>query len=159
MDPKKRNRPILIFILASMLAFSGCGPQTGTADPTMTPRITPSATASPTAAGQATNTPVVSGAAGKIITLADQGSTITLSRGDTVLLNLGEAYTWDITVSDPNVISREPNLTVVRGAQGVYAARQSGTAVLTAAGDPLCRQAKPACGMPSIQFKITVLVK
>jgi len=161
----KRNLSILIFILAGSLMISGCGQRPNTVNPTLTPRITQSETAAPTAVengnsvGQPTHTPVVSGGTGKIITLADQGSMLTISRGESFLLNLGEAYSWDVTVSDPNVLSRDTTITVVRGAQGVYAARQSGTAGLTAMGDPLCRQSKPACGMPSIQFKIAITVK
>jgi hypothetical protein len=79
--------------------------------------------------------------------------------GQSFLLKLGELYDWEVTVSDQNVVSRARNITVVRGAQGVYDALQAGTAKLTATGDPLCRQLTPACGMPSILFTVTVVVK
>jgi hypothetical protein len=73
-------------------------------------------------------------------------------------LKLGELYQWNIEIDRPEVVSRVPNIAVIRGAQGVYKANQPGTATLTADGDPLCRQAKPACGMPSRRFTIQVEV-
>jgi hypothetical protein len=75
------------------------------------------------------------------------------------LLQLGEEYTWDVSVSDQNVVSRVRNITVVRGAQGIYNALQAGTVTLSATGDPVCLQAKPPCAMPSIMFEIKVVVK
>ena len=95
----------------------------------------------------------------KIVTRDDQGKTITLNTGDSFLLQLGEQFTWDISISDQNVLSRVINIAVVKGAQGVYIAHQPGTVTLTANGDPLCRQSQPPCMMPSIAFKITVIVK
>ena len=95
----------------------------------------------------------------KIVTLADKGKTITLTSGESFLLQLGETYTWDISLSDESVISRVKNIAVIKGAQGVYKALKAGTVTLAANGDPLCRQSKPACGMPSILFEITIVVK
>ena len=97
--------------------------------------------------------------AGIIITLDNQGQTINMTVGQSFLLKLGDSYTWDIVVSDDAVISRVRNIAVVQGAQGIYDANQAGTATLTATGDPVCRQAQPACGAPSIQFVLTVVVK
>ena len=134
---------LLSSVIVLVLVASACVPQSS--GPSVTPGITPTAV-DPAAAGSI------------IITLADQGSTLKLVVGESFLLKLGEAYTWDITISDPNVLGRVRNIAVVRGAQGVYEALQAGTVTLTAAGDPLCRQSQPACGMPSIQFKITVMV-
>ncbi len=96
---------------------------------------------------------------GIIITLDNQGQTINMTVGQSFLLKLGDNYTWDIVVSDDAVISRVRNIAVVQGAQGIYDANQAGTATLTATGDPVCRQAQPACAMPSIQFVLTVVVK
>ena len=95
----------------------------------------------------------------KVVTRDDQGKTITMHTGDSFLLQLGEQYTWDISISDQNVLSRVINIAVVKGAQGVYTAHQPGTVTLTANGDPLCRQSQPPCMMPSIAFRITVIVK
>ena len=94
-----------------------------------------------------------------IVTLDDQGKTIHMTVGDNFLLKLGEQYTWQVDISDQNVLSRVKNIMVIRGAQGVYDALQPGTVTLSAMGDPQCRQSQPPCEMPSIQFMITVFVK
>ena len=61
-------------------------------------------------------------------------------------------------MDDTSVISRVINIAVVKGAQGVYSTHQAGTATLTATGDPLCRQSKPACMLPSIIFTLHIEV-
>lgn len=94
----------------------------------------------------------------KIITLADNGKSITLQKGDSFLLKLGEMYNWNIDIDNQTVVSRMVNMMVVRGAQGVYDAHNPGHTILTAVGDPLCRSSVPACGMPSIQFKFDITV-
>jgi hypothetical protein len=91
-------------------------------------------------------------------TLADNGSTLTLHVGQTFLLMLGDQYEWDVMVADQTVLSRVKNIAVIRGAQGVYQALAAGTTTLTAAGNPACRQSKPACAMPSVAFELTVVV-
>jgi hypothetical protein len=92
------------------------------------------------------------------ITLADNGSTITLSVGQTFLLDLGDGYTWEVEVDDPGILSREVNILVIKGAQGIYKANAPGTTALTATGDPLCRQSTPPCMAPSIAFHVQVIV-
>ena len=120
---------------------------------------------SPTTATAATPTEPPSGATAepatgqqKTVTQEDQGKTIDLLVGERFLLNLGEGYRWEVEVSDPNVVSRVNNITVVRGAQGVYEALHPGTTTLTATGDPACRQAKPPCAMPTTLFTVTLVV-
>jgi hypothetical protein len=95
---------------------------------------------------------------GKIITLADNGETITLKVNDTFLLKLGDGYDWNITVDDQTVVSRVVNVLVVRGAQGIYIAHRPGSARLTAVGSPECLKQQPPCAMPSILFKLNVIV-
>jgi len=95
----------------------------------------------------------------KTVTRDDNGKTISMVVGENFLLKLGAEYTWEITVSDQNVLSRAKNIAVIEGAQGVYNALQAGTVTVSAAGDPLCRKSKPACGMPSVQVDFTVTVK
>ncbi len=92
------------------------------------------------------------------VTVDDQGKTITLVVGERFLLNLGEGYNWEVSISDQAVVSRVIGITVIRGAQGVYQANQAGSVTLTATGDPLCRQSQPACGMPSRLFTVTIIV-
>jgi len=98
-------------------------------------------------------------ASSRTVTLADDGQTITLRVGDSFLLELGEDYNWTPTVDDQTIVSRAKNIAVVRGAQGVYDALKTGKTTLTAAGDPVCRQATPPCERPSRAFKIQIVVQ
>jgi hypothetical protein len=94
------------------------------------------------------------------ITLADNGKTFILHPGEGFLLNLGiDTFDWAVDIDHQNVLSRVMNVMVPRGAQGIYQAVSLGQAVLTAVGDPLCRKSVPACGAPSILFRITVIVQ
>ncbi len=94
------------------------------------------------------------------ITMADNGKTFLVHPGDGFLLNLGmDTFDWTVTIDDQNVISREKNVMPIRGAQGVYQAINAGQTVLSAVGDPLCRNSTPACMMPSLMFKVTVIVQ
>ena len=94
------------------------------------------------------------------ITLGENGKIFILHPGESFLLNLGmEVYDWTVTIDDQNVLSRVKNIMVIRGAQGVYQATSLGIAVLSAVGDPLCRNSTPACMAPSILFKVTVIVQ
>ncbi|MGB8215841.1 MAG: hypothetical protein WCE94_00915 [Candidatus Methanoperedens sp.] len=94
----------------------------------------------------------------RTITLDDDQKTITLQVDETFLLNLGEGYDWNISIDDQTIISREVNVMVIRGAQGIYRAHKPGSATLTAVGDPLCRKSIPACGAPSRLFRLSVVV-
>ena len=96
---------------------------------------------------------------GVVLTLETSGHTLTLKQGQTFLLKLGEAYDWQIIIADQSVVSRVKNVMVIRGAQGLYSALQPGQTELSAQGDPLCRQAKPACGMPSVLYRQTIIVE
>jgi hypothetical protein len=96
---------------------------------------------------------------GLTITLADNGKTIELKVGDRFLLKLGNGYVWNISITDETIISRVKNITVVKGAQGVYQALKAGTTDLVAVGDPPCRAYTPPCMAPSIMFKVTIVVK
>ena len=94
------------------------------------------------------------------ITLADNGETFTLHPGDSFLLNLGEdTFDWAVNIDNQNVLSRVKGVMVIRGAQGIYEANSMGQALVTATGNPLCRNSVPACEMPSIMFRITVIVQ
>ncbi len=93
---------------------------------------TPSASvpASPAPAGQ----PAAAGPDSPdalIVTPDDNGKTISLAVGQTFLLKLGDGI-WSPTVDDQSVVSRIPNIAVVRGAQGIYRAHHPGTARMTA---------------------------
>lgn len=102
-----------------------------------------------TGAGQSSN---------PIITLQDNNNKIHLNKGDSFLLKLGDNYNWNVNINNQTVVSRVPNVMVIRGAQGIYDAHNPGEAVLTAIGDPLCRSVIPACGIPSIMFRVDIVV-
>lgn len=92
------------------------------------------------------------------VTLADDGSSIQMHPGDTFLLMLGTDYNWDVTVSDTSVLRRVPNITVIRGAQGIYEALQPGAVTLTAIGSLVCSPGTP-CPLLARVFRITVVVQ
>jgi len=92
------------------------------------------------------------------VTLAMDGSTITMHVGDQFLLKLGDEYIWDVQIADQRILSRVANVAVGAGAQGVYEARAAGQTMLTAIGDLPCRFSTPACLAPSRAFRIDVVV-
>ena len=95
----------------------------------------------------------------KIVTLEDDGKTITLKKGESFLLKLGENFNWSIDIDNQTVVSRVMNIAVIRGAQGVYEAHNSGQATFTGVGDPLCLTADPPCKIHSILFTLNVIVQ
>jgi hypothetical protein len=92
------------------------------------------------------------------VTLADAGKTVEVKAGSGFLLALGEGWNWNVTVADPSIVSRQINIAVVRGAQGVYNAHKVGQTTLRAVGDPLCRATNPPCELPSRLVEITIVV-
>ena len=178
MKPKRYF--ILVFLMA--FALAGCGRATGTAvanSPTapVLPSFTPQAATAPAAiAGTAepartiVAVPAATSPAGTyppltfppsgglIVSLQDQGRTVFMHVGDRFLLQLGDVFDWTVTSSDDTVVGRVPNVTVIRGALGLYEGRKAGQATLNAIGDPLCRTSKPACMVPSISYTLTVQV-
>lgn len=100
------------------------------------------------------------GASGTLhtLTLADNGSTLTIPVGDSVELKLGTDRDWsNVAVSDVTILHRPPVL-LVRDVQGLWNAAAPGSATITATGDLPCRSATPPCAAPSIQFQTTVNV-
>ena len=94
------------------------------------------------------------------IVLADKGKTFTFHVGDSFLLNLGaDVYDWEVTIDNQNVFAMKMGVMVIQGAQGIYDALAPGTATLTAVGNPQCLQSSPPCGMPTVLFKITLIVQ
>ncbi len=110
------------------------------------------------AVGGVTPTPTATEVPAQDVTLSDQGRPSTLHVGESFVLRLGVDYNWQVQVANQDVLSRVPNVMMVRGAQGIYRAHQPGETTLTAIGDPLCRQSNPPCGMPSRDFQVTVVV-
>jgi hypothetical protein len=94
------------------------------------------------------------------ITLEDKGKIFKLKVGDSFLLNLGtDVYDWTVTVDNENVLNLKVGVMVIKGAQGIYDALASGTATLSATGDPICLRSNPPCARPSILFTVTMIVE
>jgi len=94
------------------------------------------------------------------VTLDDNRKTISMHPGESFLLDLGtDMFNWRVDIDDQSVLARLKNVTVIRGAQGIYEANNTGQAMMTAVGDPFCRDTLPACMSPSIIFKIAVVVQ
>jgi len=158
---------LLVILSLFALAVSACAPvaaQAGQMTPTSLPSPTmpPAPTSTPVADTPAPTPSAVGttpdGGGASVITLDYNNQLITMHPNETFLLKLGENYTWDLAIDNQNVISRVKNIAVIRGAQGVYQALQPGKATLTATGDPVCRQSKPACGLPSLIFTLHIEV-
>lgn len=90
------------------------------------------------------------------VTMADNNSTLHYNVGDSFLLKLGD-YVWDISMSNPSIISRIKNVAVIRGAQGIYAVNNAGQTDLTAVGRPMCNQGE-MCSHLEILFKVKIVV-
>jgi hypothetical protein len=91
------------------------------------------------------------------ITINDNQRTFQFAVGETFTLDLGGDFDWQLQVGDERIITRVD--TGVAAGQGVYKALATGRTELTAAGDPVCRRATPACMMPSVLFQITLVVR
>jgi len=81
------------------------------------------------------STPNATAAQMRTVGLNDNHTEVRLQAGSEFLLELGEGG-WVITLQDPGIVVRVPNITVVRGAQGVYVAKCAGRTVLMAARLP-----------------------
>jgi hypothetical protein len=106
-----------------------------------------------------TDTLKVAEAAGQIITMSDNGKTLTLQPGQRFGLMLDDRYVWEISIANQEIVSQAEGATPVGGSQGVYEAHQAGQTQLTASGDPLCRSQRPACMMPTVIFTLNILVR
>lgn len=130
----------------------------GTSQPGTTPPAQGSGAGS--SAAESSSGVITPGPDGNLsVTLADAGKTIRLKAGERFLLNLGEGFDWSPEVADQSVISRVPNIAVIRGAQGIYEAHKTGTTTLNVTGDPTCRKSKPPCGMASRAVHFTIEVQ
>ncbi len=96
---------------------------------------------------------------GLTVSLDNVGQTVSLRKGQSFLLDLGEEYEWRVEVGPQSIISQNVKITPEPGEQGVFVARERGQAVLHAVGEPACRQAQPPCGRPSILFQVTIVVE
>jgi len=94
----------------------------------------------------------------KIVTLEQNNQAISLKKGQSFLLKLGDSHDWSVDISNQTVVSRVMNVMVIRGAQGLYHAHNIGITTLTATGDPVCYKETPRCLAPSIMFRLGINV-
>lgn len=118
-----------------------------TAVPAGTPRTPPAAATAP-----GTRTALTT------ITQADHTRTITLRQGERVLVQLEDGFLWKFTIEDEQILAPDLASPHSGANQQVFTALRSGKTVLTATGDPLCRQSTPPCLRPSIVFSVTMIV-
>lgn len=95
----------------------------------------------------------------RIITLSDAGSTITLNKGNTILLALGTSYDWTAQLSNTTVLNLLVKVKVANGEQGVYRADNTGETTLIAAGVPACVKNSPPCEVPTYAFNVKFIIK
>ena len=62
----------------------------------------------------------------RTVTLADDGQTVTLAHGTSFLFALGSDDDWQVQIADGGIVNRVPNIAVIAGAQGIYAAERPG---------------------------------
>lgn len=131
--------------------FAGATPVASPVVPKGTPVPPPVPTAAPVLPSKQ---PVASPL---VVTSADNGTTLRLTVGQRFLLDLGSSVDWAVTVSDEQVVGRVMGILVPAGAQGVYDARSTGSALLNAIGSPPCPSGS-VCPMFRIGFRLTIVV-
>lgn len=95
----------------------------------------------------------------KIITPEDNDKLIDIKKGESFIVKLDSSYDWRISIDNQTVIDSDYSDIRYSGSQGVYRALNSGQAILTGVGDPLCLSLDPPCMSPSILFQLNINVK
>lgn len=96
---------------------------------------------------------------GLVVTLDDVGKTLTMRTRGGFLLRLGEEFQWIVTVTPPDIITLNEKVSLGPGEQGVFIARKKGRAVIQAVGEPICRKFDTPCTLPTVLFRMNVLVE
>lgn len=92
----------------------------------------------------------------RTITKADDGKTISVKKGSTVVLSLGFEK-WTIALGGTGIIAQVKNASLVGGSQAVYTAEKEGSTTITATGKTVC-DGKTACTPSAVAFSTTVVV-
>ncbi|TAK26929.1 MAG: hypothetical protein EPO37_01195 [Nitrosarchaeum sp.] len=95
----------------------------------------------------------------KIITPKDNDKLIDIKKGESFVVKLDSSYDWRIDIDNKTVVDSDYSDIRYSGSQGVYRAHNSGQAILTGIGDPLCRLSEPPCASPSILFQLNINVR
>lgn len=100
-----------------------------------------------------TNYEVIDAAGDVVLTLADANSTVTVSVGQRIRVELGIGLNWHLASSDAAILRAEPG--APSGSQGFWRAVAPGQATISGRGDPFCY---PQCLAPSRIFSVTLIV-
>lgn len=95
----------------------------------------------------------------KIITPKDNDKLINIKKGESFIVKLDSGYDWRIDIDNKTVVDSDYSDIRYSGSQGVYMALNSGQAIITGIGDPLCLSLDPPCMSPSILFQLNINVK
>lgn len=95
----------------------------------------------------------------KIITPEDNDRLIDIKKGESFIVKLDSGYGWRISIDNQTVVDSDYSDIRYSGSQGVYRALNSGQAILTGVGDPLCLSLDPPCMSPSILFQLNINVR
>lgn len=144
-----------MFALFSIIGFSACGTSTNTANTPPAASVVPQSPTPPSTLIPTTGTQ------GVTVTMSDNGRSVLLKKGQTLLVVLDQvAYdSWTIKVADPTILSALPKNSVPPGAQGLYQASKVGQTSLTASGELKCRKTNPPCQINPKDFQIKVTVE
>ncbi len=107
-----------------------------------------------------TPTPSTSPLGVTTITLKDNNKTVTVHVGDRVILQLGNVWIWDISMTSNDVLVGRPTgiyWTQASIPQGQYEAVKKGTVTLSAIGTANCKGLQ-ACPQLAIQFHTQIIV-
>jgi hypothetical protein len=96
----------------------------------------------------------------KILTLADNNHLITVKPGTTIELKLdNKAYSrWLVSISQANILIPWANAPMPTDVQGIFNAGQSGTAQISATGQPTCASSAASCSKGVQQFVVQIKV-
>jgi hypothetical protein len=95
----------------------------------------------------------------KIITPEDNDKLINIKKGESFIVKLDSNYSWRMDIDNQTVVNSDYSDIRYSGSQGVYKADNSGQAILTGIGDPVCLSSDPPCKSPSILFQLNINVK
>ena len=97
------------------------------------------------------------------LTVAEDGTTVRLSRGESVTADLAAQgmFSWHVPVVAGTAVRQVTNsggYPTDQPALATFVATEPGTAVLTSTDDTACRHAHPACLPPQQQWRVTIIV-
>ena len=97
---------------------------------------------------------------GRVVTLKDNGKTLTVRSGERFLINLRQPpYGWSITSQDAGIIQLLRVSTEIADSQGVFRAGRRGKALLSGVGELPCHKENPPCMAATLNFEVHIVVE